>query len=175
MNEDIEKFLDDTITHKIYVLESAKILYKYLLNNGDFDLAIELLKRCAKHDDSKFEYEEIFSFISIPKNNDGMKNPNTEMDEFMKKAIRVHWKNNRHHPEYHNDLNNMTELDILEMACDCYSRSIQFGTDLLKFIEIRQNERFNLPIDIYEKYKFYCTILVSANQKEKGNSKKLTK
>ena len=37
------------------------------------------------------------------------------------KAIELHWKNNSHHPEYHNDIYDMTELDLMEMACDCYS------------------------------------------------------
>ena len=131
MDERIQAFLNDTILHKQLVLESGKILSTYLLDNGEFELAIELLKRCAKHDDSKFDYEEIMSFICIPKENDGMKNPNTEMDDFMKKAISLHWKKNSHHPEYHENIIHMTELDILEMACDSYSRSIQFGTDLI--------------------------------------------
>ena len=74
------------------------------------------------------------SFICITKENDGMKNPNTEMDDFMKKAISLHWKKNSHHPEYHENIINMTELDILEMACYCYSRSLQIGTDLISFI-----------------------------------------
>ena len=161
MINDIKHFIDDTILHKQLVLESGKILYEYLLEIGEIDLALELLKRCANHDNSKFNYEEIMSFISIPKDNDGMKNANTKMDDFMQKAISIHWKNNSHHPEYYDDPHDMTELDILEMACDCYSRSLQFGTNLLEFIEIRQKERFNLSLDVFDKYKFYCQVLVS--------------
>jgi hypothetical protein len=176
MIRDIETYIDDTLLHKQLVLESGKVLYKYLFEIGEMDLALELLKRCSVHDNSKLNYEEIMSFISIPKDNDGMKNANTQMDEFMKKAISIHWKNNSHHPEYHDNPSNMTELDIMEMACDCYARSFQFGTDLLKFIEIRQKERFNLPLDVYDKYKFYCEILVTQGLKlDKSMQEKIKK
>ena len=155
MDNKILSFIEDTILHKQYVLESGKLLSEYLIKNGEFDLALELLKRCAVHDNSK----------------NTMKDPNASMDDFMKKAISIHWKNNRHHPEYYDNLNDMTLLDILEMACDCYSRSLQFGTDLLSFIEIRQKERFNMPEDIYELYKFYCTILVNEGKNIVDNIK----
>ena len=152
MDNKILSFIEDTILHKQYVLESGKLLSEYLIKNGEFDLALELLKRCAVHDNSKFEYEEIMAFASLDNSKNTMKDPNASMDDFMKKAISIHWKNNRHHPEYYDNLNDMTLLDILEMACDCYSRSLQFGTDLLSFIEIRQKERFNMPEDIYESF-----------------------
>ena len=50
------------------------------------------------------------------------------------------------------------------------------GTDLLKFIEIRQKERFNLPLDVYDKYKFYCEILVTQGLKlDKSMQEKIKK
>ena len=65
MDNKILSFIEDTILHKQYVLESGKLLSEYLIKNGEFDLALELLKRCAVHDNSKFEYEEIMAFASL--------------------------------------------------------------------------------------------------------------
>ena len=61
----IIKHLEDTLLHKQYVLESAKKLCKYLIEVGRIDDAIELVKRCSNHDNSKFEPDEIFALIHI--------------------------------------------------------------------------------------------------------------
>ena len=174
MDEKIRKFIHDTIRHKQLVLESGKILSDYLMAQGEFELSLALLKRCATHDDSKFDYEEIMSFVCIPDNN-GMKDPNVKMDDFMKKAIQLHWKNNSHHPEHHADIMDMSLLDLLEMACDCYSRSLEFGTNLLEFIDIRQTTRFQMPVELYEKYRFFCSVLVQEGEKEKSKIKIIKK
>ena len=158
MVEEIMKYLDDTIIHKIYVLQSGRILSDYLTKNGQFDLAIGLLKRCSSHDNSKFEMEEIATLISI-KDKSNFKDPKVQLDDLKKQAIRVHWNNNSHHPEYYESPLDMSELDILEMACDCHARSVEFGTDFLEFIEIRQKERFHFPESMFAKYYNYCEVL----------------
>lgn len=158
MVEEIMKYLDDTMIHKIYILQSGRILSDYLTKNGQFDLAIGLLKRCSCHDDSKFEMEEIATLISIT-DKDNFKDPKVQLDDLKKQAIKVHWNNNGHHPEHFENPSEMSELDILEMACDCHSRSVEFGTDFLEFIRIRQEERFQFPHEMYQKYYSYCEIL----------------
>lgn len=167
MKEVIKKYFDEVLLHKQYVLESGKILSKYLIENGDYDKAVELLNRCTIHDNSKFSKDEMELLISI-KDKDDFMNPNSLLDKEKIKAIELHWKNNSHHPEYHNNIYDMTELDLMEMACDCFARSLEYGTDFLEFILIRQNNRFKFPEEVFKKYYMYCEILCNEYKKEEN-------
>lgn len=159
MVEKVIQHIDETLIHKQYVLESARILSKYLIASGQLDKAIELVRRCSIHDDSKFSPEEIAAFIKI-ENRESLRNARVPLDDVAKESLKLHWQNNSHHPEHYSDHSMMTEMDLMEMACDCNARSMQYGTDLLDFIEVRQNERFHFPEEMYTKFKEYCTILV---------------
>ena len=126
----IIKHLEDTLLHKQYVLESAKKLCKYLIEVGRIDDAIEP--------------DEIFALIQIS-DKESLKDAKVQLDDAKKNALKIHWAKNSHHPEYYNDPSLMSDMDLLEMACDCNARSMEFGTDLLEFIDIRQKERFRFP------------------------------
>jgi hypothetical protein len=67
----------------------------------------------------------------------------------------------------------MSDMDLLEMACDCNARSMEFGTDLLEFIDIRQKERFRFPEEIYQIYYNYCKILVDSEEYDKDEPGKV--
>lgn len=57
-----------------------------------------------------------------------------------------HYKNNRHHPEYHADgINGMTLIDLIEMLADWRASSLRNknGGDIIKSIEINK-KRFNI-------------------------------
>lgn len=168
----IIKHLEDTLLHKQYVLESAKKLCKYLIEVGRIDDAIELAKRCSNHDNSKFESDEIFALIQIS-DKESLKDAKVQLDDAKKNALKIHWAKNSHHPEYHNDPSLMSDMDLLEMACDCNARSMEFGTDLLEFIDIRQKERFRFPEEIYQIYYNYCKILVDSEEYDKDEPGKV--
>lgn len=174
MIERVIDHIEDTLIHKQYVLQSARILSKSLIENGQLDIALELVKRCSVHDDSKFMAAEVEAFILL-ENKEAMMNPKVTLDEKQKAALRLHWQNNSHHPEHYSDVTMMTDLDLMEMACDCNARSMQYGTDLLDFIEVRQNERFHFSEDMYEKYKEYCIILALGCKELEGTPKMLIK
>jgi len=40
------------------------------------------------------------------------------IEEEIARAEHIHVTSNRHHPEYHSDINAMTDVDIIEMVCD---------------------------------------------------------
>lgn len=170
MSDRIANHIDETLIHKQFVLESARILSKHLIENGQLSKAIELVSRCSVHDDSKFSEEEITAFIRI-ENKESLKNPKAPLDDATKESLKVHWQNNRHHPEYHSDIRNMTEIDLMEMACDCAARSMQYETNLMEFIQVRQEERFHFPLDMYAKFNSYCQILVSGTKEISEASK----
>lgn len=161
MDEKLEKHIKDSLNHKINILNSCKIMVEYLLKNGQEQLAIDLTNRCLIHDNSKFSNEEINCFMNLKPNKETFVNPQKTLSEEEKKAIKLHWKNNKHHPEYYENVNDMEEVDILEMVCDWHSRSVEFGTDLIEFAKVRQENRFHFSKNVFEKILMYCYILNS--------------
>lgn len=151
--------LKDTVIHKKIILEIGEKVVDWLVKEGRNEEAIELAKRLIIHDNSKISEEEMGNFLSI-ESHENMVNPNVLMDENIKAAVAAHWKNNRHHPEHFSDYHNMNEVDIIEMVCDWYSRSLQNKTDFLSFVETRQKNRFKFDEDFYNKVKEYCLIII---------------
>ena len=149
----------DLIEHKKYILDSCHKMSKYLYKNGQEELSRELLKRAFVHDDSKLNDEELKNFLELKIKDKPFINANSMLNEYEKERIQIHWKNNRHHPEYFDDIRDMEEIDIIEMVCDWYARSMQYGTDIIEFAETRQKNRFNFPEDMFTKILFYANIL----------------
>ena len=152
----LERMADDIITHKIYVLQICQKVFKYLCDNNQSQVGIDLLKRAATHDNSKFSESEFERMASILKTDECFKNAKYKLSKEERDIIRLHWKNNRHHPEHFNDINQMSDLDIWEMVCDWYARSLQYGTNFLEFVSTRQKNRFDFPEQQFEKIYKYC-------------------
>jgi hypothetical protein len=165
-NEQVIAQIKDTIEHKKLVMDIGFEMSVYLFNNGKKDLASQLINRVIVHDNSKFDDEELYGLASIS-NKSALTNPNVLLSNSQEEIVKLHWKNNRHHPEYFDDITDMTEVDILEMCCDWYSRSVQYNTDLLDFVYIRQNNRFHFPDDMFDMILNYCKILLSFNLEKK--------
>ena len=159
INSNILEQLSDNVIHKKLVLDVCLYMAKYLISVNRDDDAIELMKRAANHDNSKFEKEELLSLTSIVNNKESLKNPNVTMSDEVKKVIEKHWKKNRHHPEHFVSPSNMGEIDIIEMVCDQYARTLQFKNDYMEYIKIKQENRFHFDQEIFEKVLFYANIL----------------
>ena len=159
MEERVLNYINDTITHKKYFMESAMRMSKVLLEENKEELAIELLKRAAYHDNSKFDKDEMCSLSAISCKK-ALIDPNINMDQHTQQILEHHWRKNRHHPEHFKDVRDMKEIDILEMVCDWHARSTQYGTDLLEFVEVRQENRFHFPDDMFKKIWNYCNIII---------------
>lgn len=147
--------IKDTITHKKYILEVGEKVIESLEKDGKSDLAFELAKRLVVHDNSKISDEEIDGFIQIQDQGD-MTNPNKIISGQIKKNIEKHWKNNRHHPEHFKDYHEMSEIDIWEMCCDWFSRSLQHKTDFIPFVKIRQKNRFQFDEEFFTNVLSIC-------------------
>lgn len=152
--------IEDTIIHKKYVLDSALKMFHYLCAQGKDELGLELLKRATVHDNSKLEDDELFLLSRVSDRHEAFTDPQYTLNDKQKAMIQEHWKRNPHHPEYYEDSSQMSELDILEMVCDWYARSMQYGTDLLEFARTRQENRFHFNKEMYKKVIRYCKILV---------------
>lgn len=149
------KFLDDIIIHKTHIIQTCGKLAKYLFNNNREDEALQLMERAFSHDMSKLSNDEFYG-MSKYINDLGNNNNNSQEKQ---EVINTHINNNKHHPEYWDDSFQMTELDIMELACDWFSRSKQFNSDPIEFLYSKQKDRFNFPEDIFDKIEEYLEIL----------------
>jgi hypothetical protein len=133
----------------------------YLYRCDRYDDALKLARRCSVHDHSKFEMDEVAMFIKMLDESDG-NNPNGILTDEQKKLIEMHWKRNRHHPEFFTSYTKMDDIDILEMVCDWYARSLQFGNNFTEYVENVPQKRFGFDEEFFTKVKQYCDVL-SAN------------
>lgn len=103
--------------------------------------AVELLQRGEIHDQSKFAPEEVDTFARVTPKLKGCTFGSEEYKgylEQMQPALRHHYANNRHHPEFHeNGINGMNIIDLLEMYIDWLASSKRHDDgDIFKSIEV---------------------------------------
>jgi hypothetical protein len=159
--EKILEHVSETMLHKSFVIQACLKMARYLKNNGEEDLALFILRRSNIHDNSKLIGPELELLASLYGNQESFVNPTVQLSDSQREIIEMHWENNRHHPEHFDEILKMSELDIIEMCCDWYARSLQYGTDFIDFIKTRQETRFHFPDDMFEKILKYCEILNS--------------
>ena len=98
------------------------------------DYGEELIERAKVHDASKFGPEERLPYVWLTeyhrcrRNGESFKYPEG-IAEKVKRAIHHHVTSNRHHPEFHADPNDMSNVDLIEMACDWTAMAQEFGQD----------------------------------------------
>jgi Family of unknown function (DUF5662) len=98
------------------------------------DFGDELMERARVHDASKFGPEERIPYVWLTeyhrcrRNGEPFEYPEG-VAEMVKRAIHHHVTSNRHHPEFHADPNDMSEVDLVEMVCDWTAMAQEFGQD----------------------------------------------
>lgn len=159
---DYEKTFRDTMIHKSYVERSAAKLIRYLEKEGASEHARLLKERAKIHDDSKISCtDELHALSRIINDKSSLKDASKQLTPLKKDAIALHYKHNTHHPEHFKSVLDMSRLDVLEMCCDWYARSTQYGTDFLGFVKTQQNERFHFPEWMFVEIWHYCQVLAS--------------
>ena len=127
--ERMSKELRDIVVHRECVLRSGAYLAEELKRQGRGTYSTALLLRCETHDMSKLQnLDEFMSLATIVDDLGDMRDVSHVLSESQTNAISLHWENNRHHPEYFENPNDMSKLDIMEMVCDCHARGKQFGS-----------------------------------------------
>jgi hypothetical protein len=92
----------------------------------------ELIERAVVHDASKFGDEERIPYVWLTeyhrcrRSGETFEYPEGVADR-VKLAIRHHVTSNRHHPEFHADPNDMSDVDLIEMVCDWTAMAQEFG------------------------------------------------
>ena len=165
--DDFEKLYKETMIHKEYVIKSCEKLARYLERNGAKNHAKLLRKRAVVHDDSKLTNKlEMLALSKIINDQESLKDPAKRLAPENQKYLKLHWKNNSHHPEHFESVMDMTKLDIMEMCCDWYARSMQYGSDFLNFVKKRQDERFHFPDWMFAEIWHYCEVLNSEEEED---------
>ena len=148
--------------HPLYLVEkSCKKLAHYLTEIGAVEHSKSLLKRSVLHDNSKFtNEEELRSFAEIINDQQSLKDYSKSLSPLSKEYLKLHYKNNSHHPEHFSSPADMSKLDVMEMVCDWHARSVQYGTDLLKFVNESHIPRFKFPKWMIPEILHYCDVLL---------------
>ena len=130
----------ELVKNNIYLFQESE---KY---NDIFD---ELTLRAANHDKSKFSEPELTPYIWLTWNyhcawnNIPFELP-IGMDQKIRDAKIHHFSNNRHHPEWHLDPNEMTIVDLIEMVCNWKAVGQEFGEkSLVDYADRVLGKRFN--------------------------------
>ena len=159
---DYEKMIQDTVVHKMFVVQSCEKLARYLEREGATEHAKGLRERAKVHDDSKIVCEDELEALSkIINDKSSLRDSSKLLSSIKKDAIRLHWQHNTHHPDHFNSILDMSILDRMEMVCDWHARSMQYKTDFLSFVKERQENRFHFPDWIFPELYHYCEVLNS--------------
>lgn len=142
--EKLEKVLD----HVKHVQENCYKLGFRLIKSGQFELGRNLIANGQIHDNSKFrgiEFDELFYGSPI-----------------LASVVKHHSSTNPHHPEYWGEIQNMPELFIAEMVCDCTARSGEFGSDVRQWFITEATEKYRFKMDdaVGQKIIYFLDILL---------------
>lgn len=166
---DVEKMFQDTFIHKGYVLEIGNKFADYLEVNGQEKDAEALRINVRVHDNSKILNKDEFRALTrIINDKQSLKSADKCLSMYRQDAIELHWAHNEHHPEHYQDICEMGRQSRQEMAVDFCARSYQYGTDLIDFVEKRQEDRFHFPEQMYDEIINYCKILVELMDMQKA-------
>ena len=122
--------------------------HKHIIANYIKEIINNLSSRALDHDNSKLTPEELEGYVKYGKILDNAVIGTQEYQEtleLMDKYNQIHYKRNRHHPEYHaNGVNDMNLIDIVEMFSDWCATSDYKNTDVVKVMEETLFERFGI-------------------------------
>ena len=92
-----------------------------------------LNRRAEAHDLSKFEEDEFYGLVGINETAREYPYGSEQYRASLQVAsadggcLNKHYSRNSHHPEFHDNTEDMSFLDIIEMVCDWYSASKTYG------------------------------------------------
>lgn len=110
----------------------ARVAANLTLMAAETPYEAELLARAQTHDQSKFGPEEKLLYVWLTEfhrcRHRGIDFEYPDgVSEQVQRAVTHHMTHNRHHPEFHDDVRNMTEVDLIEMVCDWTAMSQEFN------------------------------------------------
>ena len=107
-------------------IELVKTIMLRIGHSLNFDEK-SLLERAKVHDLTKFSNDEFLGYMFLGDEKEHARVLTIEEKAIVNKAIEHHYKNNSHHPQFYDDCNKMTDLDLLEMVSDWLACAIERG------------------------------------------------
>ena len=132
----VDFFLQRTKKHIELVGNNIMLLKEY----GTIELKIPLKalqSRTLHHDSSKYSVKEFIPYIWLTEKYRCMQKGHVlyypeGIDKLVDAACMHHQSINRHHPEAHNNIFDMSNLDIIEMICDWKAMSQELEEDSVR-------------------------------------------
>jgi len=125
-----------------------------------------LKKRGEEHDKSKSSVEEVYAYIWLSwryyceRTNNKFVCPDKGIDEKINNAWNHHKTFNRHHPEFFGlHLENMEDVDLAEMVCDCVAVGRELNNSAKDYITKNHFKEFNFSNEQKETILKYLDIL----------------
>lgn len=150
----IIKKVDILCRHIEEVQRNCKLLGERLIENGEEDIGLKLIANGLIHDASKFKGIEWEYLFIDPENEEDEKN--------LSLAIEHHNHTNFHHPEAWGGIKNMPSVYVAELVCDWKTRSSEFGSSLVDWINDKGAKRFSYTKrdKVYKEIMHYTNILL---------------
>jgi hypothetical protein len=150
----VTEVIEENHAKELAVLEAKVATWEHIDKVRRFlrIMSVEIVQRGEIHDRSKLGPPEAEIFGEYTPKLKHSEYGSEEYKQFLKEmapALKNHYANNRHHPEYFPDgIRGMTLIDLLEMFCDWWASSMRHNTgDIRKSIELNQS-RFNMSEDL---------------------------
>lgn len=142
--------LNKILRHIEHVRENTQLMGFQLIERGEVDFGIKLIKHGLIHDNSKLTGLEL----------SGLTQHDDEV--LLQHAIQQHALSNPHHPEYWGGIDKMPDLYLAEMCCDWKARSGELGKDFNEWLLEHAPARFkyNTTDDVHKKIMYYSNLLI---------------
>lgn len=151
---DTLKKVDALYRHIEEVQRNCRLLAERLIEKGQEQMAVQLIRNALVHDQSKFAGIEWDYLMTTPQSEEDKAN--------LRLAISHHNRTNLHHPEAWNGIKNMPAVYIAELVCDWKARSSEFGSSLREWIDGGAAERFGYTKrdKIYKEIMYFTKLLL---------------
>ncbi len=151
---DTLKKVDSLYRHIEEVQRNCRLLGERLIEQGDEELGVHLIRNALVHDQSKFSGIE-WDYL-LNDSEDAADKANLAL------AIKHHNRTNLHHPEAWLGIKNMPNVFLAEMVCDWKARSSEFGSSLKDWIDNGAAQRFGYTKrdKVYKEIMTYTKLLL---------------
>lgn len=145
--------IETVLNHIQNVQRNCYKLGLKLIKMGKVELGRNLIANGQIHDNSKFkgiEFDHLFYG-----------------DPILADVIKHHNTTNPHHPEFWGNIQTVPEIYLIEMICDCTSRSSEFGTDIRVWFKEEATKKYNFSMDdeVGKKITYFLDLLLSPSFK----------
>lgn len=133
MEKSVQERIEAVLEHIQNVQRNCYKLGLKLIKSGEVELGRNLIANGQIHDNSKFkgiEFDHLFYG-----------------DPILFDVIKHHSSTNPHHPEYWGSIQQMPDVYIAEMVCDCAARSSEFGSDLRKWFFEEATKKYKFEVN----------------------------